>query len=478
MSIPNQPFYLHYPIFPKQNPQVTGAPVTIPTPSQKNPTRPYIDEPVQPELIQFVEALQGLNQLANSKPQPNHDGIPLVGSSQNAVKMALEGESLALLKEGEKIKKTVLEFYQSGKLPRDLVKKLWIHLPDADKKIDVDKVPYIQALEQGKALNVEERQALTPILNKIMAEEAKTYLSKVMNLADKPNAYEMEEGELKRMEVTDLPKDERWPKNVQIHTSTNQNNSAAFSNFIPHLVDSMSQTDSLSEAAIRMSQKGAYVHQYGVSSDSNETKPVPVTPLVSSNTTPQNAIWKKNDPNVKNRIVVMIEDQFFNPLQDIVAGKDRELFKKGIQDNYGSKDRPVQFVHLKGKNKQEIQEALEKLSQLATPDTEIAIRLDSHGTTEESTILNHSEEFSPKTIHKIKKTRGLQGAHQGVVNFGNENIFEDEMKQWLKPFSKAKGVMLIVDSCFSGAWIAKQDVNSGPDQFRPNLSGEGLTLMA
>jgi hypothetical protein len=293
------------------------------------------------------------------------------------------------------------------------------------------------------------------------------------------SAYQLEGDQLKQISVDAPFLRSQWPKNVQVASSTNQNTSSIFRNNVPHLIDRMRKTNSLTEATIDMANTASYVTQAYSDKPVKGDLPLAVTPLVSTNTTVENAIWKRNDPTVQKRIMVMIEDEFKEPIQNRWALEDREQFQQGIQENYGTKERPVEFVLLKGKTKKELEAAVAEIGKRAATGTEVAFRITAHGTTTEKFILQEPDQYTPSVMQNMEAARPLQGFHEGMVLFSNgETLDESEFKEWLKPFSAANGIMLMLDSCYSGAWIAKQDGNIDPNKARFKPPGEGLTIVA
>ncbi len=472
MSIPNQPFTPYSHFFKSNNPNTSNKP-PIPEPKQPVPNhdsfQKSFDEQTDNIRKKYQEALKA-PELSKAMLQP------LVGNSENTVKKAKADAIQIMESDGEKILiLTALAFSELGTLPPHLAIKFTKHSYGQDPKPSDDQKELFKKLLESNPLEPKEIEALRPYFEKFMRDEEKEHKDQLSKFSNNKGPYEFEGHNLKRLEVDDMPKSERWPNNTQVYSVTNQNNTALFGNNVPHLVERMKKTDSLSEAAIDMTQTGGYVDNNPWSRRSV----VPVTPLLSTNVTPEAAIWKKNDPTVKRRIMVMAEDQFPDEIQEKFAKDDRELFQKSIQEQYGTKEVPVEFVMLKGKTKQELKEAFDKLSREATSETEFGFRFFAHGVTEELNIQKHPEKFSPKMQKKAKERESLQGAHEGILRFSNgESLFEEEVKQWMKPFSKAKGVFLMVESCFSGAWIAKQDGNIDPNNTRLKLPSESLTFMA
>jgi hypothetical protein len=247
-----------------------------------------------------------------------------------------------------------------------------------------------------------------------------------------------------------------WPPNTQVLTSGNQENPTAFRHHIPNLVSEMAQSPSLSDAAAATVQNHGYLLPNG-------TQVLPgfkaVTPLLSNPSNPPLPMWQRNDPTVRRRVLVQIVGENEDPRaqyeQDAWDQRDRSDLEAAVHHHYDLPDRPVEVITLKGKSKGEIQAELARLSQEANGETEFLFHISAHGSTQENRRLNALRMGRMADRGPLPTPGDPQGLHVGQAWLqGSENINENEFKSWIQGFSNARGVFVIVDTCFSGAWVA------------------------
>jgi hypothetical protein len=304
--------------------------------------------------------------------------------------------------------------------------------------------------KNGFPLTAEEKKRLEPQFEQfITMKEMKVFEA----AAQRSSLIGALDGEQLRVHPIDSPDlSSHWPKNVQIHTATNQSNPAIFRQHVSDFILAMSVTDSMTEAAIKMRDEGSFVDI------DNKNHVSVVTPLVSTNMTSENAIWQKDDPNVKRRVVLNIVNDNSENYQDEWVQRDLDQMEAALHSNYDLPGAPVEIITIRGKTKAEIQEAVEKLGASAGSDTEIMINFHHHGLDPQesrSSLPSFLDFATDMSNVALGNEAQAQGTAEGKIAVGEtETITETELKQWLKAMENSGGVLIYFDSCYGGALAA------------------------
>jgi arsenate reductase-like glutaredoxin family protein len=240
-----------------------------------------------------------------------------------------------------------------------------------------------------------------------------------------------------------LPQDhpdleKKWGHHVMVSVSTGQEQSAIFQEHFKSLLERAKTTESLSQAMIETAQKDAKAfslkYPLGLGAES-----VYSTPMVSTN---QLDLWKKKDDTVKKRVVVYIQGHHHADVQKNWMDADEAKMKAQLSSDYQTGETPVEWVSLKGKNKQEVLQALTLLKSQANLDTEFLVVMNGHGmqVPSENDKLDARMEGSPVGHFQLTQT---------------EDLTENDMKDALQHLSGSRGVLLLFSSCHSGAWLAQ-----------------------
>lgn len=243
-----------------------------------------------------------------------------------------------------------------------------------------------------------------------------------------------------------LPQDhpdltQKWGKHVMVSVSTGQEQSAIFQEHFKSLLERAKTAESLSQAMMDTAQQDAKAFSLKYPLGLGAEK-VYSTPMVSTN---QLDLWKKKDDTVKKRVVVYIQGHHHADVQKKWMDADEAKMKAQLSTDYQTGETPVEWVSLKGKNKQEVLQTLTNLKAQAKPDTEFLVVMNGHGmqVPSENEKLDARLEGSPVGHFQLTQT---------------EDLTENDMKDALQHLSGSRGVLLLLSSCHSGSWLAQNSL--------------------
>lgn len=177
-------------------------------------------------------------------------------------------------------------------------------------------------------------------------------------------------------------------------------------------------------------------------------------------------LFDKTD-TLKNRFAIIIDGSsaksydMKNAIANIAFTQDCAIFKKDLKENYNLKDENIHSIALSDvdwglfptvKAKKQLRKTVGTITKqiensgIDPKETELMIYYSGHGTSKKP------------LVHRLFGTEEYEGSHKGVIGTKKIDLNENFFKRILnnnKVLKEIKGILMINDSCHSGAWIAQ-----------------------
>jgi hypothetical protein len=167
------------------------------------------------------------------------------------------------------------------------------------------------------------------------------------------------------------------------------------------------------------------------------------------------SIWNKNSPN-ENRMIVIIEanPEVASEGNSLIMNKSADSLHKIARDYNVKSDN---LIHLKNPTLSEISSILDRCNNFSKENNnaELLLAIIGDGKAENDwSRLKHSVK-NYETLEKFKQNIYGEGSKQGIIFLNDkETLKEGYLKEEaLRKFNHFKGVMIWLNSCYSGAWL-------------------------
>ncbi len=310
-------------------------------------------------------------------------------------------------------------------------------------EFQAQRMKIIRKLDKNEALTPEERAFTKPFLE--------SYFPKNIQGLEKEKRFLTEaKGWVKDGKINDLrlnadkPK-QAWPKNFAVATATGQRHMAWGGLYMDSVFNHLKTEKSLPAAIRKTEQANSIIHDV----ERNGTPQGKAYQVPVSSTRPIEG-WKVfgEEKTLPPRKILYIQGGT-NPNEDPARfNREYAAFDRNIRHHFGP---AVEILRVKEPTFKQVDEAIEFLAKTSDDKTEVMIFMSGHGSAsglEEGL----TEEDKLKEGSQIGSFM-LKGPSKDNPN--GEFLSETHLKQLTQKLAHCKSGLIMIDSCHSGAWIAK-----------------------